>query len=246
GDDVREFALVAAGGAGPLHAVALAAELGMRAVCVPLAPGLLSALGLLAADLRHDLSSPLISFMEDLTSERVEAAFGGLEADAHALLDAEGVSEGNRRIERAIDIRSVGQEWSLGVPVEPGDSVAAMVDRFHQRHDRVYGHSSPGEPVESVAIRVVARGIFPRPRIEPPPAASEPEPAGHRPVWFPEASGFVRAAVVDRASIGPGSEVVGPAVITQLDTTVLVPPGHVARRVAMGSLAIRSAGAPDA
>ncbi len=163
GDDLRGSVLVAGGGAGPLHAVQLAAELGMPAVCVPRTPGLLSALGLLATDLRHDLSGPLLAFADELDEARLERAFTDLEMVAADRLAADRVEPPDRRIERAIDIRAIGQEWTLTVPVAPGEPVPRIVERFHAQHERVYGHAAPDQPVESVAVRVVATGRFPRP-----------------------------------------------------------------------------------
>jgi N-methylhydantoinase A len=238
GDDLREFVLVAAGGAGPLHAVQLAAELRMRAVCVPLTPGLLSALGLLATDLRHDLAAPLLMFARDLVPSELDAAFLGLEEAAARLLAEDGVDEDDRRLERGIDLRSVGQDWTLTVPLERGEPVQAVLDRFHRQHERVYGHSAPDEPVESVAIRLVAWGAFPRPLIAPPDTERKGPDRRRRDAWFGEAGGFIATEVLDRAGIDPDEVILGPAIIEQLDTTVLVPPGYQARVIELDSLLI--------
>lgn len=239
GDDLRDSVLVAGGGAGPLHAVALAAELGMPAVCVPRTPGLLSALGLLATDLRHDLSGPLLAFAAELDEARLERAFAELETEAAHRLAADQVEPADRGLGRAIDLRAIGQEWTLTVPVGPGESVARVVERFHAQHERVYGHAAPDQPVESVAVRVVATGRFPRPttRHEGAPARLPGRDRSRR-AWFAEVGAFVDARVLDRAAVGPGDRLVGPAIVEQLDTTVLVPPGYTARVAALDSLVI--------
>lgn len=239
GDDLREFTLLAAGGAGPLHGVALAAELGMAAVCVPATPGLLSALGLLATDLRHDLAAPLIAFAADLAPDRLEHAFGEIEAEAMRLLEADGLAPEQRQLERAVDLRTVGQEWTLSVPLDRGEPFATVTARFHQLHERLYGHAAPEEPIESVAIRVVARGKLPRPLIADASGTAGPGPAPQRKVWFAEAGGFVTSRIYSRAELGPAAEIDGPAVVQQLDTTVLIPPGYRAVGAAMNSLVIR-------
>lgn len=239
GDDLRGSALVAGGGAGPLHAVQLAAELGMPAVCVPRTPGLLSALGLLATDLRHDLSAPLLAFADAIEETRLERAFADLETTAAERLAADRVGPSDRRYERAIDLRAIGQEWTLTVPVSPGEPVVRIVERFHAQHERVYGHAAPDQPVESVALRVVATGRFPRPTTHHEgPTAREPGPERSRRAWFAETGTFVDTRVLDRAAIGPGDRLVGPAIVEQLDTTVLVPPGYAARVAALDSLVI--------
>ena len=243
GDDLRGSVLVAGGGAGPLHAVQLAAELGMPAVCVPRTPGLLSALGLLATDLRHDLSGPLLAFAGELSEARLDEAFAELETVAAERLGADGIEPPDRRYERAIDLRAIGQEWTLTVPVEPGEPVDRIVGRFHAQHERVYGHAAPDEPVESVAVRVVAIGRFPRPTTHhegSPPRAVGLERA--RRVWFAEARSYVETRVVDRTAIGPGERLVGPVIVEQLDSTVLVPPGYAARVAALDSLVIERSG----
>ena len=246
GDDLREFALVAAGGAGPLHAVSLAAELQMRAVCVPLTPGLLSALGLLATDLRHDLTGPFLAFADQVDPTKLEQAFAQLQNEAERRLAHDDIGPDNWRLERGIDLRSVGQEYSLTVPIRSAERMAAVIARFHAQHERVYGHSAPGEPVEAVAVRLVAWGRFPRPTLAQAPGLA-PAP-GHprtRRTWFGEAGGFVKTAVIQRQHLAGDVRIEGPAVIEQLDTTILVPPGYQARVAALDSLVIERAKAAE-
>jgi N-methylhydantoinase A len=216
GDDLRDFVLVAGGGAGPLHAASIMLELGMPAAIVPRHPGLLSALGLLAAHIRHDLSAPVLG----LDGDEVEARFEALEADAHAWLEDDGVPADRRRFERSLDVRYFGQEYAVRVPVG-GDVIA----RFHELHERTFGHSAPGERTELVAARLVAVGLREMPELQPVVAARPGVARATRPVMF---DGWAETEIWDRAALAAGQAVRGPAVIEQLDTTTVVPPGCVA------------------
>ena len=125
------------------------------------------------------------------------------------------------------------------MPVVAGEPVTRIVERFHAQHERVYGHSATDQPVESVAVRVVATGLFPRPMTHHEgPAARARGRERTRRAWFAEAGTFVETRVVDRIAIGPEERLVGPAIVEQLDTTVLVPPGYTARVAALDSLLI--------
>ncbi|OGN87001.1 MAG: hypothetical protein A2X23_12535 [Chloroflexi bacterium GWC2_73_18] len=238
GDDLREFALVAAGGAGPLHGVALARALGIQTVCVPPRPGLLSALGLLAADLRNDLSRALLMFADRPDPVAVEAIFDELEIEAHRLLDEDGIAPAARRLERGLDLRYVGQEWSLTVPISAGEPMTRIVGRFHELHERTYGHAAPEERVETVSARLIAWGILPRPAIRASPPGARPPGARVRDVWFDGAGGAVRTTILRRDDLVAGATFAGPAIVEQLDSTTAVPPGATARVDPSGALLI--------
>jgi N-methylhydantoinase A len=232
GDDLRDFVLVAGGGAGPLHAASIMLELGMPAAIVPRHPGLLSALGLLAAHIRHDLTAPLVG------ADPGEA-FAALEAQAAAALDGDRVAADARRLERSLDIRYLGQEYAVRVPVAADEPTAAAVERFHGLHERTFGHSAPGEPTELVAARVVAIGLREMPRLRPELPETPGAPRDTRPVQFADAP--VDAAVWDRAGLAAGQVVHGPAVIEQLDATTVVPPGCTATVHESSALILRHA-----
>lgn len=243
GDDLRDLALVPAGGAGPLHGVPLAEQLGIRLLVVPPNPGLLSALGVLVADLRHDLVESFVEYLDVLDIGRLRVAGESIARQADALLEADGVAPDQRRRDRALDLRYVGQEWTLSLPIEEDEPLDSVERRFHATHERLYGHAAPGERVEVTAIRIVAWGLLPRPTRLVSEAAVTGRPPGTRQVWFAE-GGFMASAIIDRRALRVGETVAGPAVIEQLDSTTVVPPGWRASAHSSGSLLINRADVP--
>lgn len=224
GDDLRDFALVAAGGAGGLSTCALARALDIPRVVIPPHPGLLSAAGLLTADLRHDLALPVM--MDALAPDEtlIDRQQAELEARVISDLVEDGIAPGRWRCDHALDLRYVGQEYSLAVPAGRGEAMGAVVGRFHETHARIYGHAAPGTPVEITAIRVTGRGIGESremPRVAPHAAP----PRATRRVWFIEVGGFVETPVIARFGLLRGETIDGPAILEQLDTTTVVPPG---------------------
>ena len=224
GYDPREFALVVFGGAGPLHGAALAKELGVPTVLVPPRPGTWSALGCLMVDIRHDLSEMFLRPASDADANELDEAFGRLEDKGRELLASEGVSEDGVTLERSIAMRYLGQWRSLEVAFD-GDLEAA-VERFHTEHEREFSYRRDDAPVELYRLQLVATGATEEvklPRHEPDPDASLPEPAETRTVHFD--GGAVDTPVYAREDLPAGVRFEGPAVIDQLDTTTLVPPG---------------------
>ena len=240
GDDLRDFALVAGGGAGPLFSAAIARNLGMPAAIVPEHPGLLSALGLLGSPLRHDLVAPLLAAELDLDAARVEAVFAGLEADGAAALAEDGVVPEDRGIERSLDIRYVGQEYVVPVPLTQGEPLEAVFHRFHGLHEETFGYAAPGTPVEVVAARLVATGRRPAPDVVRDLPSEAAAPAGTREIRFEVGADAVTAAVHDRSALAAGQVVHGPAVIEQLDTTTLLHSGSRATVHASGALIVEA------
>lgn len=238
GDDLRTLTLVPAGGAGPLHGVALADELGMPRLVVPPNPGLLSALGVLVADLRHDLVATLVEFLDQLDPAVLQAAIAKVSAEARALLLEDDVAPAYQRLEVALDLRYVGQEWTLTVPIEADATIESIDRRFHASHERLYGHSAPGERVEVTAVRIVGLGVLPSPDALVGQASTVARPTGDRDVWFP-GPGFVTSSVLDRSALRPGEVVLGPAVIEQLDSTTILPPAWQATAHPSGSLVLQ-------
>ncbi|MGH3771050.1 MAG: hydantoinase/oxoprolinase family protein, partial [Pseudonocardiaceae bacterium] len=218
GIDPAGLALVAYGGAGPLHAMALARELGCRAVLVPPAPGVLSALGLLLAPARYEASRTVMARAdEDLT-----AAWRALETQAREELERQGVA-GEITLSRLADARYAGQSHELRIAAEAGADLAGLL---HSAHREAYGYAIPNEPVRIVTLRVVARG---EPILSRPPAdwdQGPPTPERAREIGI--AGQTVRARVVSRAGLMPGDEVSGPALIEQPDTTTVLATGEVA------------------
>jgi N-methylhydantoinase A len=225
GYDPREFCLVAFGGAGALHAAELARELSIPTVLVPPHPGVTSALGCLLVDVRHDLSTMFLGAVDSLDRRRLERELEGLEAEARARLEAEDVPEEQMSLQRLVDMRYLGQWRSLtvavGAPVDLDDAVA----RFHAEHEREYNFRRDGAPVEVYRLSVRATGVTPKPELaRHPRAEGVPQPLARRRVVFDE-GGAAETAVYDRAALGAGHVLAGPAIVEQLDSTVVVPPG---------------------
>lgn len=228
GVDPAGLALIAYGGAGPLHATALARELGCGAVIVPPAPGVLSALGLLLAPPRFEASRTVMCD----AGEELESLWNGLEADAHDELQRQGAS-GALSLTRIVDARYAGQSHELRIEVTGGMDVAEL---FHRAHRSAYGYSVPAEQVRIVTARVVARG---NPIMSEPPSdwdQGEPRPECQREIGI---SGAVRTVrVVSRAALSSGDRVTGPALIEQGDTTTLLGFGEAAFTDDAGNLVI--------
>jgi len=242
GFDPRNFTLVAFGGAGPLLASALARELGMSTVMVPAHPGLLCAHGLLVADVRADFSLSRIAHLKDAGAQGMNAAFAELQRSADEWFAREHVEAHDHRIERALDMRYVGQSHELTVVVQPRDFCEAdlqvLVSRFRDEHVRVYGHA-PDAPVQLVTYRLTASapvtGATNATRAE---SAAAPGPAQiqTRRVHFRESGGFVECPIYDRTRINASQAIPGPAILEQMDTTTVVLPGQTARAQANGNL----------
>jgi N-methylhydantoinase A len=247
GHDPRDFALLAFGGAGPLHAAELARELDIPTVVVPRLPGCMAALGVLDVDLRHDYVRPLFQRERSVHVARVQAAFDAMEAEARADLLREGAAPDAMHLRRTADLRYYGQiSASVSVPVRPGPldaaAIAELIESFLEHYRREYGYVMPRHlaEVEIVNGRVSAQGL--RHRHEPAPEAPGGTAAaalrGHRPVYFQD-TGFVPAAVYDRAALRCGATFEGPAIVEQWDSTTVVPPGDTVEVDAYANLLIR-------
>jgi N-methylhydantoinase A len=238
GHDPRRFALLAFGGAGPLHASDVARSLGMHEIIVPPAPGILCAQGLVISDLKED-------FVRTARTRVDEAQFGQIWGHIQALLRngeawfvAEKLPTERCVAQVSLDMRYVGQNFELAVPLDTAGlarlsapaAVAHLRALFFEAHEMTYGYHNPDDAVEIVNYRLSARGRL----YDPPaatvaaPAAPAPEPVGTRPVYF-RADGAQDTPVFDRASLAPGHVLTGPAVIDQLDATTLIYPGDTVR-----------------
>jgi N-methylhydantoinase A len=230
GYDPREFALVVFGGAGALHGAALAKELGIPTVIVPPNPGITSALGCLLVDVRHDLSEMYLRRVQDASPEELDAEFGTLEAEGRERLEAEGVPEDRMTFQRTIAMRYQGQWRSLSVEVDAGPvDIGEIVKRFQDEHEREFAYRREDDaPVEIYQLALRAVGITPKPELashELEPDVALPEPVARRPVHFDESDDAQDTPVYERDALRAGAAVDGPAIIQQLDSTVVVPPG---------------------
>jgi N-methylhydantoinase A len=226
GYDPREFCLVAFGGAGPLHGAALAEELSIPTVLVPPSPGITSALGCLLVDVRHDLSAMFLAHVDTVDREALEVELGKLEAEARERLEAEGVPEEQMSIQRLVDMRYLGQWRSLTVPVSAPVDLEDGVGRFHAEHERAYNYRRDGSPIEIYRLGVRAIGVTPKPQLRRHELnGSAAKPQASRPVYFDSSGDAVDTPLYLRADLPAGASLEGPAIIDQLDSTTLVPPG---------------------
>jgi N-methylhydantoinase A len=231
GVDPRQFACLAFGGAGPMMACFLARELGMKEIVVPPAPGVLSAMGGLIADLKSDFLQTLYLELDDAAASTVRTAFGALEARALTWLRQDQGYEGAHGLSYSAEMRYRGQAFELDTPID-AQSVAsadrtAMAEAFHTAHEQVYGHADRHAPVQLIAIRLVISGQTAKPEL--PRHALQPGPAPMlrlAEVWM---DGQIRqVGLYRRADLLAGQSFPGPAVVTQDDCTTVVPPGFTA------------------
>ena len=229
GYDPREFALVVFGGAGALHGAALAQELSIPTVIVPPHPGAWSALGCLMVDIRHDLSTMFLAPAHEVDVEQLQEAFAELEAEGHERLRTEGVGEDRIVLRRSIAMRYLGQWRSMNVELDPGPiEIEAVVERFHREHEREFSYRRDHAAVEFYRLELTAIGQTDEvrlPRSDPSPDVALPGPASIREVWFDGAERPADTPVYARDALPVGARFVGPAVVDQLDTTTLIPPG---------------------
>jgi N-methylhydantoinase A len=232
GHDPRRFALVAFGGAGPLHAAALADALDIPRVVVPRTAGVLSALGLLVSDVVYDYGRTRVRRLDEVAPADLRATFAELADRGCDRLADEGFPESRRAVECSVDLRYAGQSFDLPVEVPDGDldedALASLADRFHERHRERYGHADPDEPVELVTVRLRARGLVDPPELSAPLEDGSVEGAVRetRPVGFDD--GVHDTRVYDRTRLPAGASFDGPAVVEGPESTVLVHPGQAA------------------
>jgi len=226
GYDPRDFALVAFGGAGPLHGASLARELSVPTVIVPPNPGVTSALGCLLVDIQHDLGGSYIRAADDADPAAIEEAFAALEREAWERMHHEGVADRDVVMERSIDMMYRGQWRSLAVPAgRPIGSVARLVAAFHALHQREYNFRRDDAPVDLYRLNLRAVGIVPKAAFREHAGDGRlPAPIGRRPVWF-DSRTPVDTPVYRRDDLVAGTRFAGPAIIEQLDSTTVVPPG---------------------
>ena len=231
GHDPRDYMLVAFGGAGPLHAARLAAELEIRRVLVPRNPGILCAMGLLLADLRADFATTRLMPLASTAGGEIESIVAGLRQQCDAWFAAERIVPDSRRVALSVDMRYVGQNYELSVPLSDAPVAGATIDGlaagFAEAHQRRYGFVAEGEPIQLVTFRAEAIGVVPKAELCPAqPSGPDPREAciGQREVWLP-GNGFVSCPIYQRDRLAAGNRIDGPAVVEQMDATTVIP-GH--------------------
>ncbi|MGE0746293.1 MAG: hydantoinase/oxoprolinase family protein [Rhodospirillales bacterium] len=250
GLDAARFALVAYGGAGPLHAAAVARELGIARVVVPRAPGHFSAFGMLFSDLRYDFVRTWFTPLDEMKFDDMEALYATMEAEGIAAVRSAGLASGAATVARAADMRYVGQEHAVTVDL-PAELFAArdrdaVKARFDAVHEVRYGTSAPSERAEVVSLRTTVAGPMKKPPLEridtgtadPPPAAR----TGSRRACFAVAVGFVDTPTFARPALLAGNRIAGPALIDEYASTTVVLPGDSLTVDPFGNLVIDCAG----
>ncbi len=246
GVDPRDFVLIAFGGAGPLHAVALARALEVNTVLVPPSPGVTSALGLLVTDLHHDYVRTYIAPTREADLGLMRETYREFEKHAKALLQTEGVARKAVRTIREVDMRYRGQSYELRVPLPAGPltkkRIADLDGAFFAAHRRSYGFATTTEPTEIVNLRLSAIGSVPRPKRRKIPrgaASARAALKGERPVYMDDPHKPVPTRIYDRYRLKAGNRMPGPAIVEEIDSTTLIPPGCTANVDGYGNLLIR-------
>ncbi len=237
GIDPRDYSLVAFGGAGPMHAVFLAKELDIRETIIPWSPGTFSAWGMLQTDIRHDVTQAFYQPVAGVTNETVRGVFQNLEEQGQAVLRIEDVAAADMYYMRSADMRYVGQEYWVNLPVEEAIDVQEIENNFHESHRTRYGHATPGAPVEFVNLRVAAMGRLRRGIVGfQAPESGEDPVTGTRQVVFDRQPH--ETTILLRRRLSPGAHYRGPLVIEEDTATSVIPPGYDARVDELGNIIV--------
>ncbi|GMX67033.1 hydantoinase/oxoprolinase family protein [Paenibacillus elgii] len=236
GYDPREFTLVSFGGGGGLHCGALARELGIPRILVPPSPGTFCSLGLLVTDVRSDYVRSMLLESTGGSMETIRGLFSSMMQEGSAMLEKEGIPEPKRRYVLGLDLRFKGQNYELTLPVEwselTDEGVQGILTRFHEQHEKNYGYSNRAGVIEFVNYRVTALGELPKAALSRTEESGgrSVQPTSRREVYFAETDrpGYYDTAIYQRSELAPGDRLAGPAIIEQMDSTILILPGQTA------------------
>jgi N-methylhydantoinase A len=249
GVDPRDCVLAAYGGAGPLHADEIAQSLGIPTVVVPPYAGVLSAMGLLSSDVRHDESRAWAGLLAQTAPEALEQGFGELEAKLSAEMAEGGINQRRIRFTRSLGLRYVGQGYEIAVALKPGKlsrkAMLAAATAFHKRHAELYRHSSTEEPVELVSLSVTAVVAMTRPRLARSKVqrnSAAPHAVSTRTVAFGSKPEPIKCKVYRRETLRAGQTIKGPAIVEQFDSTTVIAPRSRASVDAFGNLIVAVGG----
>ena len=246
GFDAADFALVAYGGAGPLHAAMIAQELTIAKVIIPRAPGHFSAYGMLLSNLRRDFVRTWFTPLSVAPFPMMEQIFADMEKQGREAVGRSSIGLSGILVTRGADMRYVGQEHAVSIELphqlfaaEDRDGIKRCFDAVHETR---YGYSAPHEPAEMVSLRSTVTGLLEKPPFERIASGRERPPAsscrGHRPVYFAAANGYVETLTFDRTQLAAGNCIAGPVLIEEYASTTVVPPGDVLEVDAFGNLII--------
>jgi N-methylhydantoinase A/oxoprolinase/acetone carboxylase beta subunit len=241
----KDFVLIAFGGAGPVSAGRLMELLSMKEVIIPINPGVLSAFGLLVADIEHEEVGSLLVQADEVDSKDITKEFRRLEKTCEQKREGVGITSTHLRILRSAEMRYVGQSYEIEVPFPEGEGnitqgiVKEIVKRFHEVHKAVYKHNIPDSPVEFVNLRVVYRQaaqLIPEPRELDLTDGTEVPPKSFCKAYFDESQGFFKTPVFERSELKAGQIIKGPAIVEQADTTTVIYPQNIAKVDKFGDL----------
>lgn len=230
GYDPREFTLMAFGGAGPLHACEVAQEMGIHTVLIPHSPGTLCSLGLLMADTKFDISRSNIMIAEKENISSIQKIFSQMIEEGNALLDKEKIDENNRSFYFTIECRYERQNYEIPIEVDSNmteEAMNDMINKFHKEHNKSYGYYNKNMRIQMVNYRVSAVGIIEKPELVEKaisPDAKPPKLREVREVLFEGQETYQTTNVYQRNEIEPGCTIKGPAIIEQMDSTIIIPP----------------------
>jgi N-methylhydantoinase A len=232
GYDPRDFALVAFGGAGPMHANAVARIMGSFPVLVPPAPGLLCATGDLVADFRDEFARTFIRTADSVSGDELRDILDELGREATSWLEREGIAESDRRLAFNVDMRYYRQGYEIPVEIDPGllagNGTRMLADRFNELHEQFYGFRMEETECEIVNLRAIGYGDVPEPQLpegEPGDGADASEAVvDEHEVYFQ--GGWLPTRIYDRGKLRPGHRVPGPAIVTEFDSTTVVLSGY--------------------
>jgi N-methylhydantoinase A len=241
GYDPRDFTLIAFGGGGPLHAGAIARELRIPRVVIPPQPGHFSALGMLWTDLRHDFVQTRVMSLEDVSPAALDAWFEPMEKSGLDVLRSEGSAASDTLLLRSVDIRYMGQEYTVTVPLLADarrESRTELRERFDAAYEQRYGHADPAVPAQIVTLRLAAVGLVVKPETTAfhAKANADATPPGVRPVYFDDDKQMRETPVWQRGALPADREIEGPVIIEEHASTTVVHPGDRIRADASGSL----------
>lgn len=230
GIDPREFALVAFGGAGPMHAVFIAEELGVNTIIVPEMPGTYSAWGMHHCDMRHDSVRTFRDNLHNIDINKVIDLYSAMKEEVSEILTKQNICSDKIIYEKTVDMRYVGQDYSLNIPFKDDeitlDSIAKLKETYNEYHRQVYGHNNPNGEIETVNIRMAGIGLIDRVQKVPETEIVNPiiKPYKNNKVMFENEE--YDTFIYQRSELLPGSEIESPAIIEELSATTVVPPGY--------------------